>query len=755
MSNKYNNNGTPISTSSISSSSSSSANNNNNKIIMTKESSTMSNMSLEKKVEQTLAEDTDDDKTTTNNNNNNNNDEENEDPITVTAEAAVLVVVPNSTHQVVVANNANANIKNEQVPLRPNNKYNPSWLVILQTIPLKEQMQLKTLKRRMIQRFQEKNVIGRCTEARRNPELRYNHSMYLTEDHYTTVLIVRDPFERAYSAYKNSDSNTNIYLNDGGDGVCSNTTNCTFEVWVNKLIHFRQSKNSAVKNNEHFKPQIEIAQFHKIHYHYKLRMTSQIDLTFLFQDLMGFNNGIPKEHINSSSSSASKNNTANGSSSSSSSSSKRKRSGRVQQQKDNDNVTITTATTTTTKDNNNSDRILKLFESISSKTMNQLAIFYKNDLKLWQELLDYGTPRSSLPGEEITLYDYYISDQNQKKMITTQDKNNKNKKNSNSIDYSFGHCLVPNQYPDNPSLAEWVKRQRYQYKLKGMGKYTHMSNDRMIALEKSGFVWNSHDAVWEERLKELKEFKHVNHGNTNVPSFYPPNPPLAVWVNDKEDNINVYVKANQQQSQKVELTCYGYKTSSDDDNDDNDEENENINYNNDDAAIKIIDDGDRNDEDEKEDENTNEDENENDDDDDDNGAIIGKENIDEMRIKIKAKDDKEWKLIHSGIMASIGTRITKKSKNKSKRNIGSRSRYIGTFKNERDAALAVKIAWKKIDDMKSQQLVDDDERTLQASDYREWKLLRSKVLASIGTRNANKNSDKRNTSSDNNMQILI
>ncbi|OEU06006.1 hypothetical protein FRACYDRAFT_257009 [Fragilariopsis cylindrus CCMP1102] len=219
---------------------------------------------------------------------------------------------------------------------------------ILQKIPLKEQIQLNTLKRRMIQRFQEKNVIGRCTEARRNPELRYNHSMYLTEDHYTTVLIVRDPFERAYSAYKNSDSNINISLNnDDDDGG----------------------------------------------------------------DLMGFKNGIPKEHINSSSS-ASKNNNANGSSSSRSS--KRKHSGRLQQQKDDNNATITT---TTTIDNNNSDRILKLFESISSKTMNQLAIFYKDDLKLWQELLDYGTPRSSSPGEEITLYDYYLlSDQKQIKL---------------------------------------------------------------------------------------------------------------------------------------------------------------------------------------------------------------------------------------------------------------------------------------------------------------------------------------------------
>ena len=94
---------------------------------------------------------------------------------------------------------------------------------------------------------------------------------------------------------------------------------------------------------------------------------------------------------------------------------------------------------------------------------------------------------------------------------------------------SNGHCLVPNQYPANPSLAEWVKRQRYQHKLKGMGKHSSMSDDRVIALEKLGFVWNSHDAVWEERLKELKQYKNL-FGNTNVPSKYEPNPQLAIWI---------------------------------------------------------------------------------------------------------------------------------------------------------------------------------------------------------------------------------
>jgi hypothetical protein len=94
---------------------------------------------------------------------------------------------------------------------------------------------------------------------------------------------------------------------------------------------------------------------------------------------------------------------------------------------------------------------------------------------------------------------------------------------------SSGHCLVPNQYPANPSLAEWVKRQRYQYKLKGMGKHSSMSDDRVVALQKLGFVWNSHDAVWEERLKELKQYKNL-FGDTNVPSKYEPNPQLAIWM---------------------------------------------------------------------------------------------------------------------------------------------------------------------------------------------------------------------------------
>ncbi|KAL3895529.1 MAG: hypothetical protein SGARI_007422, partial [Bacillariaceae sp.] len=51
-----------------------------------------------------------------------------------------------------------------------------------------------------------------------------------------------------------------------------------------------------------------------------------------------------------------------------------------------------------------------------------------------------------------------------------------------------GHLFVPHHYPENQQLAQWVKRQRYQYKLKHqMGKHSTLSDDRQEALQNAGF----------------------------------------------------------------------------------------------------------------------------------------------------------------------------------------------------------------------------------------------------------------------------
>jgi hypothetical protein len=106
-----------------------------------------------------------------------------------------------------------------------------------------------------------------------------------------------------------------------------------------------------------------------------------------------------------------------------------------------------------------------------------------------------------------------------------------------------GHCLVPNAFKQNPPMAEWVKRQRYQYKIRNEGKHSTMSDDRITALEKLGFVWNSHDAVWEERLKELKAFKAI-FNDCNVPSNYAPNPQLAIWVKRQRRQYKFFTKGD-------------------------------------------------------------------------------------------------------------------------------------------------------------------------------------------------------------------
>lgn len=92
-----------------------------------------------------------------------------------------------------------------------------------------------------------------------------------------------------------------------------------------------------------------------------------------------------------------------------------------------------------------------------------------------------------------------------------------------------GHCLVPNCYPDNPALAQWTKRQRYQYKLKLKGNRSTLTDERVDALEDIGFIWDSHKAVWSERLQELAQFKK-RFGHCNVPSRYKDNHQLAIWV---------------------------------------------------------------------------------------------------------------------------------------------------------------------------------------------------------------------------------
>jgi hypothetical protein len=90
-----------------------------------------------------------------------------------------------------------------------------------------------------------------------------------------------------------------------------------------------------------------------------------------------------------------------------------------------------------------------------------------------------------------------------------------------------GHYSVP--YKRNTTLFQWVKRQRHQYKLRNMGEHSNLTQERIDVLTKIGFVWNSHMAAWNDKFKELEEFK-VLHGHCFVPCNYKGSAQLSTWI---------------------------------------------------------------------------------------------------------------------------------------------------------------------------------------------------------------------------------
>ena len=92
-----------------------------------------------------------------------------------------------------------------------------------------------------------------------------------------------------------------------------------------------------------------------------------------------------------------------------------------------------------------------------------------------------------------------------------------------------GHCQVPHTFSNNPSLARWVKRQRYQYKLRLENKPSTMTDERISVLQKVGFIWDSHEAAWDERRMQLVAYRRT-YGHCNVPITYFEHSQLAVWV---------------------------------------------------------------------------------------------------------------------------------------------------------------------------------------------------------------------------------
>ena len=104
----------------------------------------------------------------------------------------------------------------------------------------------------------------------------------------------------------------------------------------------------------------------------------------------------------------------------------------------------------------------------------------------------------------------------------------------------YGHCHVPLNHPDYPKLGLWVKEQRRHYSLFTNGKSSHMTKERRRELDELGFCWDTHEASWLERSRQLTLYKEKN-GDCMVPVGWTENPKLSTWVHHQRRQYKRWV----------------------------------------------------------------------------------------------------------------------------------------------------------------------------------------------------------------------
>jgi Sulfotransferase family len=196
---------------------------------------------------------------------------------------------------------------------------------------------------------------NRCAEdSKRSPQGRAEQ-MY----HYnmTRVIFLRDPFERILSTYYNSDTNPYILLPN-----CQSWRDpgCGIDAWV----HYIYRNQRRAFQNEHFLPQASVAQFHKMHYNYILRMTSKTDQAFFWANLAKTKPFGINQSTNSKSTSP--------------------------------NATQALSLR---------EKVKQKFSSIPDHTIIQMVTVYKKDFRLWEMAITTGSKKD--PTVEYTMYDYY------------------------------------------------------------------------------------------------------------------------------------------------------------------------------------------------------------------------------------------------------------------------------------------------------------------------------------------------------------
>jgi Helicase associated domain len=99
---------------------------------------------------------------------------------------------------------------------------------------------------------------------------------------------------------------------------------------------------------------------------------------------------------------------------------------------------------------------------------------------------------------------------------------------------------VPLNHVD-PKLGLWVKEQRRHYALLRKNQPSHMTEERAMKLDDLGFCWDTNEATWLERLRELKAYKD-EFGHCLVPTYWDDNPKLSTWVHHQRRQYKKYME---------------------------------------------------------------------------------------------------------------------------------------------------------------------------------------------------------------------
>ena len=110
-----------------------------------------------------------------------------------------------------------------------------------------------------------------------------------------------------------------------------------------------------------------------------------------------------------------------------------------------------------------------------------------------------------------------------------------------------GHCNVPVNYPANPRLGNWVRRNR--------SRGNKLSLEQRARLDGLGFIWKLRKSPechpWEWWFKKLVKFKKL-HGHCNVSAYSETDSDLGIWVAGQRWKKNI------KQSRKERLDEIGF-----------------------------------------------------------------------------------------------------------------------------------------------------------------------------------------------------